>query len=428
MDNLFSRLLVVAVLFGAALALNAQCEIDYDFGDEPWGVSPDPTLGETFDTGMLGASYDDVLHIKVPSNANVIDETLNYPIDSVQVFQDLINDEGTYLGVVFVDTATQDQFFADELGLQVTFNNNGSSPTPYSFLPGGQYCASITGEPTRAGLYSVKLDVVVYVNFAGTSVPYPFSFENFNVRVNCPLLEGVDIVPVNSVTNTQGQLTVTLAEGVVAESIAWYNSSGLYLGSDSTVFVDNAGTFTVLVTTADCVGEFGGWLVIDEGLDCEMSATVEATGTDEGLTNGTATVIVTGAEGEWSATWFNENNLLVGSGESIANLEAGEYSVIVVDDTGCSAEVESFTVFTALDDIDAPKWSAFPNPASEVLLLDNPFGSGKWVLISTEGRAVVSGQTNSQTSIDVSNIPEGMYILNMEHNGVASSKKIAIQR
>ena len=100
MDNLFSRLLVVAVLFGSALALNAQCEIDYDFGDEPWGVSPDPTLGETFDTGMLGASYDDVLHIKVPSNANVIDETLNYPIDSVQVFQDLINDEGTYLGVV----------------------------------------------------------------------------------------------------------------------------------------------------------------------------------------------------------------------------------------------------------------------------------------------------------------------------------------
>ena len=47
---------------------------------------------------------------------------------------------------------------------------------------------------------------------------------------------------------------------------------------------------------------------------------------------------------------------LVGSGESIANLEAGEYSVIVVDDTGCSAEVESFTVFTALDDIDALKW------------------------------------------------------------------------
>ena len=132
MDNLFSRLLVVAALFGAALALNAQCEIDYDFGDEPWGVSPDPTLGETFDTGMLGASYDDVLHIKVPSNANVIDETID-TIDSVHVFQDLIDDEGTYLGVVFVDTATQEQFFADELGLQVTFNNNGSSPIPYSF-------------------------------------------------------------------------------------------------------------------------------------------------------------------------------------------------------------------------------------------------------------------------------------------------------
>jgi len=231
-----------------------------------------------------------------------------------------------------------------------------------------------------------------------------------------------------NVEHTQGQLSVSLTDGVVAEEIPWYSSSGLFLGNEETVSVDNAGTFTVLVTTEDCVGEFDGWLVIDAGLDCDMTEEVEATGADEGQLNGSATVTVTGAEGEWTATWFNENNLLVGNGTTIDNLAAGDYSVLVVDDIGCSAEVSSFTVVSGLASLGMSKWHAYPNPARDVLVLNDSFGTGQWWLMGTDGRAVASGRAQQQTSIDVSDVPEGMYILSVEHNGVITSKRIAIQR
>ena len=41
----------------------AQCNIDFDFGEEPFGVSPDPTVGESFNSGVLDEDYFDVLHI-----------------------------------------------------------------------------------------------------------------------------------------------------------------------------------------------------------------------------------------------------------------------------------------------------------------------------------------------------------------------------
>ena len=48
--------------------------------------------------------------------------------------------------------------------------------------------------------------------------------------------------------------------------------------------------------------------------------------------------------------------------------------------------------------------------------------------MGTDGRAVASGRSQQQTAINVSDIPEGLYILCIEHKGVITSKSIAIQR
>ena len=46
-------------LLFAAFCLTAvgQCGADYDFGGALWGVSPDPTLGESLQTGAVNESY-----------------------------------------------------------------------------------------------------------------------------------------------------------------------------------------------------------------------------------------------------------------------------------------------------------------------------------------------------------------------------------
>ena len=197
-----------------------QCEADFDFGGAPWGVSPDPALGESFQTGVLNAPYEDVLHLKVPLNMSVLDENIDLELDSVEVVQDFFDTvDGTYYGVVFVDTATQEQFFANELGLTVTFNNNGSSPVPYIVLPDAQFCAAIEGVPTRAGFYRVKLDVAVWLNPFGAPFAQLFTFDNFRLNVLDASLGCTDM-------NACNYVEASTEEGSCVYAVEFYDCEG----------------------------------------------------------------------------------------------------------------------------------------------------------------------------------------------------------
>ena len=139
----------------------SQCDIDFEFGDVAFGVSPDPAAGETFLDGMLEEDYYDVLHILIPATAAGIDSTYppTLPVDSVIVLQDMISADDIYSGVVFTDTVTNEVFHAPEIGLEVLLNNNGDSPNGNTFLGGMQYCAAIQGVPNRSGIYKVSIDI-----------------------------------------------------------------------------------------------------------------------------------------------------------------------------------------------------------------------------------------------------------------------------
>ena len=405
-------------------AAHAQCDIEFDFGEVAFGVSPDPAAGETFLDGMLDEDYYDVLHILIPATAAGIDSTYppTLPVDSVIVLEDVVAGDGTYSGVVFTDTMTNEVFHADEIGLEVALNNNGDSPNGNTFLGGMQYCAAIQGVPNRSGIYRISIDIEAWATIF-TPFNAPFTFDNFTLRVNCPLISGVDVVNANSVDGTQGSLSVTLAEGVVATEIAWFNASGAQIGTGDSVTVDNPGTFAVMVTTEDCQSLFGGWVVIDAGLDCTMSAAVDVVNAEEGEDNGSATVVVDGASGPWTATWYSSAGLLLGSGPSIDNLAEGQYSVLVVDSIGCSVEVESFDVLTGLEELQRGSWTAFPNPASHSLTLAGlPVGSS-WAMLTLDGRVLQSGMGRVQDVIHLSEMPGGVYLIQ-----VASSKGVSFQR
>lgn len=403
---------------------DAQCEIDFDFGEAAFGVSPDPAAGESFLDGMLDEDYLDVLHILIPATAAGIDSTYppTLPVDSVIVLADEVSSDGLYSGVVFTDTVTNEAFHAGEIGLEVALNNNGDSPNANTFLGGFQYCAAIQGVPTRSGIYRISIDIEAWATIFS---PFnaPFTFDNFTLRVNCPLIQGVEVVNANSVEGTQGGLTVTLAEGVVATEITWFNSSGNAIGNGESVTVTNPGTFSVLVTTEDCQSLFGGWVVIDEGLDCEMSATVEVVNADGTESNGSATVQVLGATGPWTATWYTGSGLLVGSGPTVGGLSEGAYSVLVVDSIGCSAEVESFDVLSGMDELGLLGWKVFPNPADQSLALTGlPVGS-EWSFCALDGQKLVTGRASSVETIFVGDMPSGVYLLRVSAlQGVLTQK------
>ena len=71
-----------SALFAACLMttqLLGQCTADFDFGDATLGVSPNPELGEQFEPGVVGESYEDILHILLPQYAAEVDSTLGFP-------------------------------------------------------------------------------------------------------------------------------------------------------------------------------------------------------------------------------------------------------------------------------------------------------------------------------------------------------------
>ena len=423
MRNVFTGCALFSFLAASPMA-QAQCDIDFDFGELEYGVSPDPVAGETFETGMIDEDYFDVLHILIPTSTEPIDPNLLLALDSVEVMADFVDAEGTYYGVVFTDTMTQEQFFAEDLGLEITYNNDGSSPTANMFLSGNQYCASIQGTPNRAGIYRIKLDVLAYIEFIDGA--FPFSFDNFTLRINCPLLAGVEITNANSLEGTQGSLTATLADGVVATEMLWYNSSGLEIGSGETVTVVNPGSFTVFVSTEECDGEFGGWIVIDEGLDCTIVASVDVTNADEGMDNGSATVLVDGASGDWSATWYNAAGLLVGTGPTLTELAAGEYSVLVVDEVGCSVEVEAVNVLTGMQEQVEKGWNVYPNPANEFLSFTGLSLGTPWAMASMEGRVVLKGRVEPGVQMDLSRVPNGMYVVSAVSDHGVTTRQVTV--
>ena len=429
-DLLNLRKLAVATFMLCAAPLAwGQCDIDFDFGDATFGVSPDPAMGETFLDGMLDESYFDVLHILIPANAAGIDSTYppTLPVDSVIVLANSVDGAGMYQGIVFTDTVTQEQFFADEIGLEVLFNNNGDSGNPNAFMGGEQYCAAIQGAPNRSGIYRLSIDIPAWATII-TPFNAPYTFDNFTLRVNCPLLEDVTVTNVNSNEGTQGTLTATLAEGVEATEVVWFNAFGDQIGTGMSVSVDNPGSFSVQITTADCQSLFGGLLVGDDALECELEVTVEVSNTDPNMFNGSATVGVSGAVGAWTANWYSAAGILLGSGEVLSGLGEGAYSVVVSDDSGCTVEVEDINVLTGLNDMALWNLAVFPNPASSSLFCAGVLPGDTWKILNLNGSTVRDGRSSSYgLTLDVSSLDAGLYIMSVMRQGARQVLQVQIQ-
>ena len=430
---MLKRLTVAAFTVAAMLGVGnvfAQCNIDHDFGEEPFGVSPDPTAGESFNAGVLDEDYFDVLHILIPSTAAGIDSA--YPpqlaVDSVIVMADMVNGSGEYSGVVFTDTATMEEFHAADIGLEVVLNNDNASPNESTFLGGDQYCAAIQGIPTRDGVYRIAIGIQAWATIAAPfSVPYVF--DNFLLRVNCPLVDSINVVNYNSIDGTDGQLTVTLAAGIDSDDITWYNELGGEVGTGESISVNQSGLYTVLVNTDSCSSEVSGILVEDQGLDCNLAATVDVVPASEGMADGQATVFVTGASGEVQVNWYDEFGLLLGTEPFIEYLLSGVYSVVVTDELGCTVEISDVDATTDVLVLESYEWSMYPNPASDVLALRNVQSGDTWSLLTLDGRTLNRGQGGAMTRIDVSGLSGGIYLVRVvSANGPITQKPLVLQR
>lgn len=160
----FNLLFSVFALSIGLAANSQQCDPnDYNWGTATYGVSPDPTAGESFDVGTVGVAYYDVVYVKCPSDAQQVSPLVPFslPLDSVRMNSIVL---GTNTSLASV-------------GLSLECNNNGDSPNPCMFLPTHNYCGSISGTPTTAGTWPVTINITVFSSaVAGfNQIDYPMT-------------------------------------------------------------------------------------------------------------------------------------------------------------------------------------------------------------------------------------------------------------
>lgn len=162
-----------------AVAINAQvadCDPNaYDFGDEPFGVSPDPAMDESFEVGVVGEDYLDVIYIKIPTDASEIE------IEGVDLPPGIAIDSIALETVSF--SLAGAPYSLEDMGLEIACNNNGFSNNACTFGGGSQNCATISGVPTTPGLFDLTIEVVGYVTIFGNVTGIPVEFDQYTFEV-----------------------------------------------------------------------------------------------------------------------------------------------------------------------------------------------------------------------------------------------------
>ena len=168
--NRFLTLLLAA----SCLTAVGQCTADFDFGSEvTFGISPDPSLGESFAFGQYGLFYSDTLHILIPNSVSDFpgDIPISLPVDSVWIEDIVLTGEaGEALSI-------------EDLNLTLTPNNNNDSGNPNTFLGGGQYCVALTGTPDTSGYFLASIPMRVWLNLFGSTFNDVLPFDGYNLQI-----------------------------------------------------------------------------------------------------------------------------------------------------------------------------------------------------------------------------------------------------
>jgi PKD repeat protein len=286
---------------------------------------------------------------------------------------------------------------------------------PYTFVWTGPNGFTSTDEDLTnlvPGTYTV-----VVTDSQGTT-----STNTFEITAPAALAFGTETVAnVDCFGNENGQIDVSVLGGTPGYSYAWSN------GATTTSISDlAAGEYTIVVTD-------------DNG--CEMSSTYEVEQPDQlevhqieiinatnGEPNGSVSFDVVGGVAPYSYLYNGE----VYEDNPFVNLEAGTYSLTIIDANECEIPAGPFEVLNVtgtneLENLNA--FTAYPIPAMESVNINLIFSEieiGQIHLLDISGKIIEVSEFNGSEvnkSFDTSRLSPGVYML-----GVRTEEGVAMKR
>ena len=124
--------------------------------------------------------------------------------------------------------------------------------------------------------------------------------------------------------------------------------------------------------------------------------------------------------------WFDSNGTILGASNFYYSPPtSGMYWVEVVDSSGCSGASLDFDFLFSLH-LSFISWKVYPIPAVDNLYLESDSGID-WIISDSQGKLLMKGACFSNAKIDVSNLSEGVYILQVLKENTTYFEKIIKQ-
>jgi len=291
-------------------------------------------------------------------------------------------------------------------GIQATVtDSNGCTPVVFgieSNVIGFPFTASasITGSELVVGNLGAGTYNITRPDLGGSVIatatvnePAAISISGSTTHVSC-----------NGGTN--GAIDLTVSGGKGSYSYSWSNGKSVADLSNLA-----SGTYTVMVTDANGCRSNASFTISEPG-PIAISAGIQDV-LCYGGTNGRINLSVSGGTGPYTYNWSNGS-----TSRMLNNISAGNYSVLVTDANGCTAE-ESFVV-------DQP--TQIMIDVTAVNLSCYQAGDGAIdISVSGGGGAYTYFWSNGATTEDISGLSAGMYsLLITDANGCTAQKSILI--
>jgi len=126
-----------------------------------------------------------------------------------------------------------------------------------------------------------------------------------------------------------------------------------------------------------------------------------------------------------TATWYL-NGTIVGTGNSITITTPGNYTVEVINDSGCRAMSDLFNVLS--NEVFAiPEITIYPIPSDGLIYIDMPVTTGELIVLDLQGRVVYqSGTTGGSFELNLQHLSTGSYVVRIVSDMITSIHQIQI--